>query len=117
MSRNTKISIALLAIVAILLLVPFFLAPDAQFGGSDDAGSEMITKVNGEEYTPWFTPVLEQAIGRELPGEIESLLFCVQTGIGVGVLAFGFGYLVARKKYRPAPPGEKPKEHRGEGEW
>ena len=30
---------------------------------------------------------------------MESLFFCIQTGLGVGVLAFGFGYLVARKKY------------------
>ena len=38
-------------------------------------------------------------IGGELPGEVESLFFCLQTGLGVGVIAFGFGYLVARKKY------------------
>lgn len=59
----------------------------------------MVEQIRGEAYEPWFTPVLEQAIGGELPGEIESLLFCVQTGIGVGVIAYGFGYLVARKKY------------------
>ena len=41
----------------------------------------------------------ETLLGGELPGEIESLLFCVQTGIGVGVLAYGFGYFAARKKY------------------
>ena len=29
----------------------------------------------------------------------ESLLFCIQTGVGVGVLAYGFGYFAARKKY------------------
>ena len=55
--------------------------------------------IRGESYEPWFTPVLEQMIGGELPGEVESLFFCLQTGLGVGVIAFGFGYLVARKKY------------------
>ncbi|NCB06240.1 MAG: cobalt ABC transporter substrate-binding protein CbiN, partial [Clostridia bacterium] len=36
----------------------------------------------------------------ELPGgETETLLFCLQASIGTGVLAFGFGYLVAKKKY------------------
>ena len=36
----------------------------------------------------------------ELPGgETESLLFCLQTAIGAVVIGFGFGYLVARKKY------------------
>ncbi len=46
------------------------------------------------------TPVLETLIGGELPGEIESLFFCVQTGIGVGIIAYSFGYLAARKKYK-----------------
>ena len=41
---------------------------------------------------------MENLIGGEIPGEIESLIFCVQTGIGVGILAFCFGYLVARKE-------------------
>ena len=76
-----------------------FLAPGAEFGGSDDAGSRMVEEIQGEAYEPWFTPVLETLLGGELPGEIESLLFCIQTGVGVGVLAYGFGYFVARKKY------------------
>ena len=95
MSRNTKTVLALLAAVLVLAVVPFFLAP----GGSDDAGSRMVEEIQGEAYEPWFTPVLETLLGGELPGEIESLLFCIQTGVGVGVLAYGFGYFAARKKY------------------
>jgi hypothetical protein len=38
-------------------------------------------------------------LGKELPGEVESLLFCVQTGIGVGIIAFYMGRLVERKKH------------------
>ena len=72
----------------------------------DDAGSVKVEEVTGKEYEPWFTPVLEQIIGGELPGEVESLFFCIQTGLGVGVLAFGFGYLVARKKIRRNAAGE-----------
>ena len=59
----------------------------------------MVEQIQGGEYEPWFTPILERLLGGEIPGELESLLFCVQTGIGVGVLAFSCGYLVARKKY------------------
>ena len=99
MSRNVKLTIVLTAAVLALILIPFFTAPGAEFGGSDDAGSQMVEKISGEEYEPWFEPVLETAIGGELPGEIESLIFCIQTGIGVGVLAYGFGYLAARRKY------------------
>lgn len=99
MSKTAKTVLALLALVIVLAVAPLFLRPDAEFGGSDDAGSRMVEEIRGGEYEPWFTPVLEQILGGELPGEVESLLFCVQTGIGVGVIAFGFGYLVARKKY------------------
>ena len=42
-------------------------------------------------YEPWATPIFEQILGGELPGEVESMLFCVQTGIGVGVIAFIMG--------------------------
>lgn len=100
MSKNKKIVIASLVAILLIALIPLFTLKGADFGGSDDAGSDMVEEIRGESYEPWFTPVLETALGGELPGEIESLLFCVQTGIGVGVLAYGFGYLVARKKYK-----------------
>lgn len=99
MSRNQKIAAVSLLAVLLLALAPLFALKGAEFGGSDDAGSQMVETVRGEEYEPWFTPVLERLTGGELPGEVESLFFCIQTGIGVGVLAFAFGYLVARKKY------------------
>ena len=99
MSKNQKIAVASLLAVVLIALVPLFALKGAEFGGSDDAGSQMVEAIRGESYEPWFTPVLEQMIGGELPGEVESLFFCLQTGIGVGVIAFGFGYLVARKKY------------------
>lgn len=99
MSRNTKIVLFSLLAVIVLALAPLFALKGAEFGGSDDAGSVKVEEVTGEAYEPWFTPVLEQIIGGELPGEVESLFFCIQTGLGVGVLAYGFGYLVARKKY------------------
>ena len=99
MSRNTRIVLFSLLAVIVLALAPLFALMGAEFGGSDDAGSVKVEEVTGEEYKPWFTPVLEQIIGGELPGEVESLFFCIETGLGVGVLAYGFGYLVARKKY------------------
>ena len=90
---------ALLIAAALIALIPFFaLGSSAEFGGSDDAGSEMINEVTGKEYEPWFEPVLEKAIGGELPGEIESLFFCLQTGIGVGIIAYFMGRFNERKK-------------------
>jgi len=90
----------ILSILAVLIVItPLFWLAGAEFRGSDVAGSEMVREISGGEYEPLFKPVLETLMGRELPGEMETLFFCVQTGIGVGIIAFCFGYLAARKKY------------------
>lgn len=98
MSKTKKKVIALLFIVILIAIIPLFTLKGAAFGGSDDAGSQVVSQITGSEYTPWFTPVMETWIGGELPGEIESLLFCLQTGIGVGIIAFYMGRLVERNK-------------------
>ena len=106
MTKNTKTVIILLVIAALIAIVPLFALKGAEFGGSDDAGSEMISEIQGKEYEPWFTPVLETALGGELPGEIESLIFCLQTGIGVGIVAFVLGRFVERKKWQDNENGD-----------
>lgn len=98
MSKNKIIVIVLIIAAILIALVPLFALKGAEFGGSDDAGSVMIEEITGG-YEPWFTPVLESMIDGELPGEIESLFFCLQTGIGVGIIAFIMGRLVERKKW------------------
>lgn len=96
---KTKMTVILLLVIAVLIaMVPLFVLKGAEFGGSDDAGSQVVAEITGEEYQPWFTPVLEMWIGGELPGEVESLIFCVQTGIGVGIIAFLMGRFVERTK-------------------
>lgn len=98
MNRKNKIIMLVLFLIVIVLIVfPVLTLKEAEFGGSDDAGSIMIEEINGE-YEPWFTPVLERYIDGEIPGEIESLLFCIQTALGVGVIAFYMGRFVERKK-------------------
>ena len=100
MTKSNKKKVIVLLIIAVLLIVvPVIARPGATFGGSDDAGSVMVEEVTGQAYEPWYTPVLEQFLGGELPGELESLLFCVQTGIGVGIIAFFLGRWVERKKH------------------
>ena len=98
MKSDKKKVIILLFVAAFIAVVPLFALKGAEFGGSDDAGSVMISKIEGKEYQPWFTPVLETFIDGELPGEVESLLFCVQTGIGVGIIAYNLGRLRERKR-------------------
>lgn len=97
MSKTAKTVVLLIAIAVLIGIVPLFALKGADFGGSDDAGSTVVKEIHGN-YKPWFEPVLEKAIGGEIPGEVESLLFCVQTGIGVGIIAFFMGRLYERKK-------------------
>ena len=98
MSKNMKLTLVLLAAAVLIAVFPLFAKKGADFGGSDDAGSQMVEEIAGE-YTPWFTPVLETALGGEIPGEVESLVFCIQTGIGVGIIAFFMGRFVERRKW------------------
>ena len=100
MSKTKKTVILLLVADILIAVIPLAVLRNAEFGGSDDAGSEVVSEIKGEEYEPWFTPILENALGGELPGEIESLIFCIQTGIGVGIIAFVMGRLVERKKWQ-----------------
>lgn len=92
-----KVVIMILLIV-LIIFVPLFVLKDAEFGGSDDAGSAVVEEVDSS-YEPWAVPVLEKMIGGELPGEVETLFFCIQTGIGVGIIAFFMGRFVERKKW------------------
>ena len=58
-----KRTVAILLIVVILLaLIPLFLLKEAEFGGSDDAGNDVIAEVDAG-YEAWATPVLEMFLG------------------------------------------------------
>ncbi len=98
-STDKKIIAVILAVVVFLIVMPLLVLKGAEFGGSDDAGSQVVEAID-TEYEPWFTPVLESIIGGEMPGEVESLMFCIQTGIGVGIIAFLLGRFVERKKWQ-----------------
>ena len=95
MKKKVILGILLIFLIA---LVPLFALKDAEFGGSDDAGSQVVEEVDSS-YEPCATPILERIIGGELPGEVESLFFCIQTGIGVGIIAFIMGRFVERRKW------------------
>lgn len=105
-SKNTVLVIILLIVAALIAIVPLFALKGAEFGGSDDAGSVMVEEIGGE-YEPWFTPIAETLLDGEIPGEVESLIFCIQTGIGVGILAFFMGRFYERKKQSKRADAEK----------
>ena len=89
--------IVLLVLVLLIAFIPLLALKDAEFGGSDDAGSQVVAEVDSG-FEPIAEPILEKMLGHELPGEVESLLFCVQSSIGVGIMAFFMGRFVERKK-------------------
>mgnify|MGYP005815599579 FL=1 len=97
--KQNRLLVVILLIIAICIIVfPLFLHKDAEFGGTDDQGNTLIEETD-PDYEPWAAPLIENILGRELPGETESMLFCVQTGIGVGIIAFIMGRLVERRKW------------------
>ena len=95
MSKKQVATILILVLIcAVILIFPLMTIRDSEFGGADGAAEELIGEVD-PGYPPWAESIIE------LPGgETESLLFCLQTALGAIVIGFGFGYLVARKKYR-----------------
>ena len=94
MNRKTVITIILLLLVCVALALYALLTNEgSEFGGADGAAEEAILEID-PSYEPWAESLIE------LPGgETESLLFCLQTAIGAIIIGYGFGYLVARKKY------------------
>ena len=95
MKKTTWITILILLLLcAVILVFPLMSIRDSEFGGADGAAEEAIAQID-PDYEPWAESLIE------LPGgETESLLFCLQAALGALVIGFGFGYLVARKKYR-----------------
>ncbi len=100
MSTASKRNIMIiLLIVLVMIVVPLILLPGTEFAGSDGQGSEVVSDITGADYEPWFTPVAESVLGGEIPGEMETLLFTVQTGLGVGVLFFFIGKFSERTRW------------------
>ena len=95
MEKKKLTTILILVILcAVILIFPLMTIKDSEFGGADGAAEEAIAVVD-PDYEAWADPILEPP-----GGETESLLFCLQTALGAIVIGYGFGYLVARKKYR-----------------
>jgi len=65
--------------------------------------SEVVKEImgeHGEEYELWADPILEIILDGEIPAEMETLLFCLQTGIGVRIIVFSLSNLIERRQTR-----------------
>ena len=85
-----KKNLVLLLLVVAIVVIPLVFI-QGEYGGSDDQATDAIAEQN-PDYEPWFSSLYEPP-----SGELESLLFCVQTGIGAGVAGFVLGRLTAKK--------------------
>lgn len=82
-----KKNLLLLLGVVILAILPIFMLPDAEFGGADGEAEEAITEIK-PDYEPWFNAIWEPP-----SGEIESLLFVLQSVIGALIIGYFIGYM------------------------
>lgn len=81
-----------LAVVALAIAPLVFVKGD--YGGADGKAEEAITELQ-PQYKPWFNSLIE------LPGgEVESLLFAVQAGLGAGVIGYVIGLYKGRSEQR-----------------
>ena len=103
--KKSTIILLVAALILIIALPMVFLGRSAQFGGSDGEAEALITELD-PDYEPWFTPLMDKIFPDGLPGELESLLFCLQAALGSGVVCFGIGYMAARAKYRKKEPDQ-----------
>ncbi|MCL8017307.1 energy-coupling factor ABC transporter substrate-binding protein [Streptomyces sp. AS02] len=96
MSKNTKINLLLLLVVAALAVLPLALGlgdhKEEPFTGADGEAETAITEIK-PDYEPWFSPLYEPP-----SGEIESALFSLQAALGAGVLAYYFGLHRGRRQ-------------------
>lgn len=91
---NLWINAGLLILVILLALVPLYIARGSEFEGADTKAQEAISEIKSD-YEPWFSPFFEPP-----SGEIESLLFALQAGLGAGVIGYGLGYFRGKRDKR-----------------
>ena len=97
--KNKTLVLVLLLAVVLLAAVPFLTLKDAEFGGSDDAGSVMVEEIHGE-YEPWFTPVLEDFLEKKSRERWSPCCFVYRPESAWESSLFGMGRLVERKKWQ-----------------
>jgi len=91
MKKNGRWIFILAFLVAAVAVIPLFLN-GLDIPGADDNAGKAVAAVD-PNYKPWAENIIEFT-GKNT----ETLLFCLQAGVGAGVLGAGFAYLILRKK-------------------
>lgn len=88
--------------VVTLAIAPLLLLKNASFIGSDAQAEDAIQEIN-PGYQPWSAPIFEPA-----SGEIESLLFALQAGLGAGTIGYVVGFYRGKQE-RSTPQNDRHK--------
>ena len=86
---SARANTLLLGFAALIVAAPLLLDPKAEFGGTDDAASALVSQSN-PAYVKWTGPLWQPA------KEMEGLLFALQAAFGAGLL----GYVIGRRHGR-----------------
>ncbi|MGQ9557859.1 MAG: energy-coupling factor ABC transporter substrate-binding protein [Desulfurispora sp.] len=93
MKKNIIIAYVLpLVLVVLLAIIPLRLNSGAEFSGADSQAEQAISTI-APDYQPWFSSLWEPP-----SGEIESLLFALQAGLGCLVIGYYIGFNRGRKQ-------------------
>ena len=91
-NRKILITVSLILIVIGLTVVPFIIARNAKFKGSDDKAKNAIKAID-PNYKPWFS-----SFWTPPSSEMESFLFALEAAIGAGIIGYGLGYMKGKSK-------------------
>ena len=72
-----------------------------EWSGADSQAENVITKLTGGAYQPWFLSIYTPP-----SGEIESLLFALQAAIGSIIIGYFLGYYRSLGKVKTAATSE-----------
>ncbi len=101
MRKGIRVStiLMLVALVAIVVVPLAMYGLQAEFGGTDGVGPEMI---EASGYTPWWEGL---GIFPEST-ELQSGLFALQAAAGAGVLGYALGVMRERRRNQRASDAE-----------
>lgn len=90
--KGIVINLILIAMVVGLMIVPLFMAKNAEFGGADIRARDAISEIK-PGFKPWFNPIWAPP-----SGEVETFFFALQAALGAGFIGYFFGYLRGRAR-------------------